>query len=99
MEQNYRSLYAAHAAEIQHRWELALEAESFMAALVHSGTPMHSFLDDYEYAFRPNPHFLAWLPRHIHSATDTDSCIAIRRDGAVKEQIVFKTGSEWKLEA
>ena len=49
---------------------MALEAEDFMAVLVHSGTPMHSFLDDYEYAFRPNPHFLAWLPltRHPNSA-------------------------------
>lgn len=70
MEQNHRSYYAAHVTEIQHRWERALEEESFMAVLVHSGTPMHSFLDDYEYAFRPNPHFLAWLPltRHHDSA-------------------------------
>ncbi len=70
MEQNYRSHYTAHVAEIQHRWERALEEESFMAALVHSGTPLVSFLDDYEYAFRPNPHFLAWLPltRHADSA-------------------------------
>jgi len=67
MEQNYRSYYAAHVDEIQKRWELALEAESFMAALVHSGTPMHSFLDDYQYAFRPNPHFLAWLPLTHHA--------------------------------
>jgi Xaa-Pro dipeptidase len=70
MEQNYRTFYAAHVAEVQTRWEMALEAEDFMAVLVHSGTPMHSFLDDYEYAFRPNPQFLAWLPltRHANSA-------------------------------
>jgi Xaa-Pro dipeptidase len=67
MEPDYRSLYAAHVDEIRRRWELALEAESFMAAVVHSGTPMYSFLDDYEYAFRPNPHFLAWLPLTHHA--------------------------------
>jgi Xaa-Pro dipeptidase len=67
MEQNYQSHYAAHVDEIQKRWALALEAQDFMAALVHSGTPMHSFLDDYEYAFRPNPHFLAWLPLTHHA--------------------------------
>ena len=67
MEPNYRSYYAAHVAEMQTRWERALEAESFMAMLVHSGTPMYSFLDDYEYAFRPNPHFLAWLPLTHHA--------------------------------
>jgi Xaa-Pro dipeptidase len=70
MEPQYRSHYAAHVAEIQKRWERALEAESLMAAVVHSGTPLVSFQDDYEYAFRPNPHFLAWLPltRHADSA-------------------------------
>jgi Xaa-Pro dipeptidase len=67
MEQNYRSLYAAHVNEVQKRWEKALAAEDFSAALVHSGSPIHSFLDDYEYAFRPNPHFLSWLPLTRHS--------------------------------
>jgi Xaa-Pro dipeptidase len=67
MEQTYQPLYAAHVAEIQKRWQIALEAESFMAVLVHSGTPLYSFLDDYEYAFRPNPHFLAWLPLTHHA--------------------------------
>ena len=70
MEQNYRTHYAAHVTEVQNRWEQALEAEHFSAVLVHSGSPLYSFLDDYEYAFRPNPHFLSWLPltRHPDSA-------------------------------
>ena len=57
MEENYRSHYAEHITTIQKRWQLAMEAESFMAVLVHSGSPMFSFLDDYQYAFRANPHF------------------------------------------
>jgi Xaa-Pro dipeptidase len=70
MEQNHHSLYPSHVEEVQRRWETALTREDFSAALVHSGTPMYSFLDDYEYAFRPNPHFLSWLPltRHPDSA-------------------------------
>jgi len=70
MEQNYRTHYAAHVTEVQNRWEQALEAEHFSAVLVHSGSPLYSFLDDYEYPFRPNPHFLYWLPltRHPDSA-------------------------------
>lgn len=67
MDRNPHPHYAAHVAEVQARWEAALEAESLAAALVHSGTPMHSFLDDYEYAFRPNPHFLYWLPLTHHA--------------------------------
>jgi len=62
MASDYKPHYAAHIAEVQRRWEAALEAEGLQAALVHSGTPMYSFQDDYQYAFRPNPNFLAWLP-------------------------------------
>ena len=62
MNTAHESLYADHVARVQAHWEAALEAENLQAALVHSGTPLYSFLDDYEYAFRPNPHFLHWLP-------------------------------------
>jgi Xaa-Pro dipeptidase len=67
MATNYEQYYAAHVAEMQNRWEAALEAENLQGVLVHSGTPMYSFQDDYEYAFRPNPNFLAWLPLTHHS--------------------------------
>ena len=70
MSKEYKEYYAAHVAEMQHRWTAALDAENLQAILVHSGTPLISFQDDYEYAFRPNPHFLAWVPltRHHDSA-------------------------------
>ena len=74
MTQSYQALYAEHVDEVQRRWEKALAAERFEAALVHSGTPIISFLDDYEYAFRPNPHFLHWLPLTHHA----DSALLIR---------------------
>ena len=70
MSKEFKEYYAAHVAEMQHRWTAALDAEKLQAILVHSGTPLISFQDDYEYAFRPNPHFLAWVPltRHHDSA-------------------------------
>ena len=70
MNTGHESLYAAHVAQVQSHWEAALEAERLPAALVHSGSPIYSFLDDYEYAFRPNPHFQYWLPlaKHPESA-------------------------------
>jgi Xaa-Pro dipeptidase len=67
MSHTYQQYFAAHVAEVQRRWEAALEAEDLRAVLVHSGTPRYSFQDDYEYAFRPNPNFLAWLPLTHHS--------------------------------
>lgn len=62
--------YAAHVTEIQRRWEAALEAEGFDAALIHAGSMLASFQDDYEYPFRCNPHLLWWAPllRHHDSA-------------------------------
>ncbi|MEE8496309.1 MAG: Xaa-Pro dipeptidase [Xanthomonadales bacterium] len=70
MSKEYKEYYAAHVTEMQRRWTVALDAENLQAVLVHSGTPLISFQDDYVYAFRPNPHFLAWLPltRHHDSA-------------------------------
>ena len=67
MGASHREFYAEHVAETQRRWEAALEAEGFAAVAVHSGTPMYAFQDDYEYAFRPNPNFLAWLPLTRHA--------------------------------
>jgi Xaa-Pro dipeptidase len=67
MNTAYQPLYAEHVAQVQAHWEAVLEAENLSAALVHSGTPLYSFLDDYEYAFRPNPHFLHWLPLTQHA--------------------------------
>jgi len=66
MSKEYIDYYAAHIAEMQSRWAAALDSENTQAVLVHSGTPLISFLDDYEYTFRPNPHFLAWLPLTRH---------------------------------
>lgn len=62
--------YAAHVAEVQKRWETALEAEGYDAVLIHAGSTQASFLDDYELPFRCNPHLLWWAPllRHHDSA-------------------------------
>ena len=43
---DYQSLYPAHVAEMQRRWEAPLAEEKFDAAVVHSGTPMYAFQDD-----------------------------------------------------
>ena len=71
MNTTYQSLYAAHVAA----GPVALGGgagggETCRRCWCTRASPMHSFLDDYEYAFRPNPHFLHWLPltRHADSA-------------------------------
>jgi len=74
MNNAHREYYAAHLTEMQDRWAAALDAENLQAVLIHSGTPLISFQDDYEYAFRPNPNFLAWLPLTHHH----DSALLLR---------------------
>ena len=66
--------YKAHVAELQQRWENALRAEGFDAALIHAGSKLASFLDDYEYPFRCNPHLLWWIPLTHHH----DSVLLVR---------------------
>lgn len=66
--------FGAHRREVQERWERAMQSRGLDAVLVHSGSPLVSFLDDYEYAFRPNPLFLTWLPLVHHP----DSALLVR---------------------
>jgi Xaa-Pro dipeptidase len=66
--------YPDHVSELQRRWEKALQAEGYEAALIHAGSMLASFLDDYEYPFRCNPHLLWWAPLTHHH----DSALLIR---------------------
>lgn len=55
-------LYPAHVAEIRARHDHALENAGAAHAVVFSGCPKTVFLDDRQYPFNANPHFLAWVP-------------------------------------
>lgn len=92
MAEEYVQYYSAHVAQVQSRWEAALEAENLQAVLVHSGTPLISFQDDYEYAFRPNPNFLAWLPLTHHH----DSALLLRA-GAKPQLFYYQPDDYWYL--
>jgi Xaa-Pro dipeptidase len=56
------ALYSAHIETLTTRYDHALEQTGASHAVIFSGNPRVSFLDDYEMPFRPNPHFVAWLP-------------------------------------
>ena len=53
--------YAEHINTIQQRWEAALAANRFDAALIAAGARQNYFLDDQAPPFRANPHFSQWL--------------------------------------
>jgi len=84
--------YKAHVAELQLRWENALQAEGYDAVLIHAGNKLVSFLDDYEYPFRCNPHLLWWLPLMHHH----DSALLIR-PGRKPKLYYYQPDDYWYL--
>ena len=84
--------YKAHIADLQQRWERALEAEGFDAAIIHAGSKLVSFLDDYEYPFRSNPHLLWWAPLTHHH----DSVLVVR-PGKRPKLYYYQPDDYWHL--
>ena len=84
--------YGAHVAQLQQHWGNALEAEGYEAVLIHAGSKLVSFLDDYEYAFRCNPHLLWWLPLTRHH----DSALLIR-PGQRPKLFYYQPDDYWYL--
>ncbi|MCF6262420.1 MAG: Xaa-Pro dipeptidase [Xanthomonadales bacterium] len=67
MISNAQALFADHISNRQQQLETALEACHYDELLIFSGTETTAFLDDYHYPFKPNPHFMAWLPLTHHA--------------------------------
>ena len=84
--------YKNHVAELQRRWEIALQAEGYDAALIHAGSKLPSFLDDYEYPFRCNPHLLWWAPL----TSQHDSALLIR-PGKRPKLFYYQPDDYWYL--
>lgn len=84
--------YQSHVAEVQQHWEDALAAEGYDAALIHAGSKLVSFLDDYEYPFRCNPQLLWWLPLTRHH----DSALLVR-PGRKPKLFYYQPDDYWHL--
>ena len=56
------SLYGAHIEALASRHDYALENAGANHAIIFSGNPKPVFLDDYNYPFKSNPHFVSWAP-------------------------------------
>lgn len=55
-------LYPAHIQQLCGRHDHALENSGASHAVIFSGSPKVAFLDDFQYPFKPNAHFLSWAP-------------------------------------
>jgi Xaa-Pro dipeptidase len=76
-------LYPAHISTLQQRTKEALSRENLAGLVIHSGQDIKVFLDDYNYPFKCNPHFKAWLP-----VTDVTNCWLIV-NGENKPTLVY----------
>ncbi|EIC82658.1 Xaa-Pro dipeptidase [Serratia sp. M24T3] len=56
------TLYKEHIAVLQARALEILQRNQLDALLIHSGELLGTFLDDYNYPFKVNPQFKAWVP-------------------------------------
>jgi Xaa-Pro dipeptidase len=87
-----RELYPAHLQTIKARHERALERAGAGHAVVFSGAPRAVFLDDYDYPFKPNPHFVGWLP-----LTTTPYCYLIYSPGETPVLVYYQEKDYWHL--
>ncbi len=93
-EATLRELYPAHLQIIKSRHERALERAGAGHVVVFSGAPRAVFLDDYNYPFKPNPHFIGWLP-----LTATPYCYLIYSPGDTPILVYYQEKDYWHLPA
>ena len=55
-------LYPAHIQSLCERHDDALETSGASHAVIFSGSAKFAFLDDFQYPFKPNAHFVSWAP-------------------------------------
>lgn len=84
------ALYPAHLDALKGRFGAALATAGFEAVAIGAGTLSYLFLDDQTYPFRPNPHFVQWLPLTRHP----DSCL-VYRPGKRPRLLVYRPDDYW----
>ena len=56
------ALYSGHIETVCSRHDHALARTGAAHVVIFSGRPKYGFLDDRDYPFRANPHFVSWAP-------------------------------------
>jgi len=84
--------YPAHVETIMNRHDEALAQAGAAHAVVFSGAPRGVFLDDYDYPFKANAHFVSWVP-----LTKTPNCFVIYTPGEKPILIFFQAKDYWHV--
>jgi Xaa-Pro dipeptidase len=91
-QDNLSALYPAHLAEVGKRSADALAACGRDTLVVAAGMPHGWFLDDQDYPFKANPHFLHWLP-----LTDAPGSWVIYTPGAKPKLVFLQPHDYWHV--
>lgn len=84
------ALYPGHLEVIQSHHDRALEKAGAGHAVIFSGAPKLVFLDDYNYPFKANPHFISWLP-----LTNTPFCYLVYTPGKKPVLVYYQEKDYW----
>jgi Xaa-Pro dipeptidase len=86
------SRYPDHVDILKSRHDRALERAGAAHAVIFSGAPLPVFLDDYDYPFKANPHFVSWLP-----LTGNPHCYIVYTPGDKPILIYYQEEDYWHL--
>jgi Xaa-Pro dipeptidase len=84
--------YPGHVNTVKSRHDRALERAGAGHAVIFSGAPRGVFLDDYNYPFKANPHFISWLP-----LTDTPFCYLVYTPGETPVLVYYQEKDYWHV--
>lgn len=83
-------LYRPHIESLEHRYDAALEATGYDAALIGAGLPVLIHRDDQDYPYRPEPLFLQWAPLSAHPGS-----ALLHRPGRQPTLLVYEPEDFW----
>lgn len=84
------ALVPAHLDIVRSRYDEALDETGYDAVVVGAGAEIIRFLDDQTYPFRPNPHFVQWLPLQQHPES-----VLLYRPGETPQLLVYQLDDFW----
>lgn len=91
-ERKLSALYPDHIGTLTARHDAALERAGAGHAVIFSGAPLPVFLDDYDYPFKANPHFVSWLP-----LTQNPYCYIVYTPGHRPKLIYYQEKDYWHV--
>ena len=88
--EDYQSAFAEHLQTVMEATDAALESAGYESLLIHSGSPIRVFQDDYDYPFKPNPMLLWWAP-----VGDQPDCALAYRPGRKPVLYYYRPDDYW----